>query len=214
MKLTPELIESRRARWRAVYHKYKVKNLETHRATAMRSHWKHRDKKIAAMKAWNAAHPYSSWSEAKKAIKREKWRNWYHANIEQQRAIHREKTKARYAENPRRFLEYNRKWAIKNPEKKLEISQRRRARKFHSTVNPETIATWMTKVKSKKAARCYYCDKVFSTEQIHFDHIKPLSKGGVHSVENICVSCPTCNLKKGSSLSFNKTKPGQTLLEI
>ena len=32
----------------------------------------------------------------------------------------------------------------------------------------------------------------------HIDHIMPLSKGGRHTISNLVVSCPTCNLQKNA----------------
>jgi len=36
-------------------------------------------------------------------------------------------------------------------------------------------------------------------EDLHFDHVVPLSKGGPHTTENIRPSHSTCNLKKGAT---------------
>ncbi len=44
---------------------------------------------------------------------------------------------------------------------------------------------------------CFYCDKDCDKD-FHVDHIIPLSKGGEHERYNLCISCPTCNLRKNS----------------
>lgn len=43
---------------------------------------------------------------------------------------------------------------------------------------------------------CAYCGVILDGEW-HIDHIHPRSKGGSDNRENLCVSCPDCNLKKG-----------------
>lgn len=46
---------------------------------------------------------------------------------------------------------------------------------------------------------CHWCG-VSCKDNYHVDHIQPLSKGGSNRIENICISCPPCNLKKGAKL--------------
>lgn len=45
------------------------------------------------------------------------------------------------------------------------------------------------------AAVCLICR---SDENIHIDHIKPISLGGTDELENLQFLCRTCNLKKGN----------------
>jgi len=42
---------------------------------------------------------------------------------------------------------------------------------------------------------CEYCDHVCSDDW-HLEHKTPLSRGGDNERENLCISCPACNLKK------------------
>ena len=50
-------------------------------------------------------------------------------------------------------------------------------------------------VKSRDGECCVYCG---DTEgPFHLDHIYPWSKGGEHSVDNLCVACAPCNCSKG-----------------
>lgn len=43
---------------------------------------------------------------------------------------------------------------------------------------------------------CQYCDATIGP--FHLDHVMPWSRGGAHSVENLVVSCATCNWSKGT----------------
>lgn len=54
--------------------------------------------------------------------------------------------------------------------------------------------------------RCHWCG-ADCKENYHVDHIQPLSKGGSNRIENICIACPTCNLKKGASLPGEMKPP-------
>jgi len=46
---------------------------------------------------------------------------------------------------------------------------------------------------------CYLCGK-FVRGLIHLDHIIPLSRGGSDTSDNVRVTCPKCNLRKGSKV--------------
>ena len=44
---------------------------------------------------------------------------------------------------------------------------------------------------------CAYCEKALNGFEV--DHIIPHSRGGTCELENLCISCRNCNLKKGAS---------------
>jgi len=48
---------------------------------------------------------------------------------------------------------------------------------------------------------CWWCSKSLQ-DGFHIDHYVPLAKGGSNGRENIVISCPTCNKKKGTKLPF------------
>jgi len=44
---------------------------------------------------------------------------------------------------------------------------------------------------------CQYCAKAFSTQELTFDHVVPVSQGGRKDWENIVTCCVACNRRKG-----------------
>jgi hypothetical protein len=46
------------------------------------------------------------------------------------------------------------------------------------------------------------CVRCGMKQQLHFDHMIPVSKGGANSEENIQLLCQTCNLKKSDKIVF------------
>lgn len=44
--------------------------------------------------------------------------------------------------------------------------------------------------------KCQYCGNKFESEDLTFDHVKPVSQGGVKSWDNIVTACVPCNSKK------------------
>ena len=45
--------------------------------------------------------------------------------------------------------------------------------------------------------RCQYCGRKFPTSELSLDHVKPRSRGGETTWENIVCSCVKCNVRKG-----------------
>lgn len=44
---------------------------------------------------------------------------------------------------------------------------------------------------------CQYCEQVFATEDLSFDHVHPEALGGKRTWENIVTCCVPCNRRKG-----------------
>lgn len=132
-------------------------------------------------------------------------RQWYKSNHEKCLSNKREY----YLSNREKILEYQRQWRAKNRLKKREMDKKwrqehstekilqnlvRRARIKGTTVDnfrKEEISNWSTKV-------CGICHKLIE-DGFHIDHIIPLSKGGTHTIDNLQLAHPFCNLSKGSN---------------
>lgn len=50
-------------------------------------------------------------------------------------------------------------------------------------------------VSARDQGRCRQCG---STQQLHFDHVIPISRGGANTVANIQLLCGACNRAKGA----------------
>lgn len=137
-------------------------------------------------------------------------RNW--------RKINQDKVKKHYLSIRLKKLAHLKEWNKNNPEKykarSFHSCSKRRARIKQTNINPKPILDFVESVKSKPSAICYYCQKKVSTKHIQFDHMIPLSKGGMHSVENLCVSCDKCNLSKHDKLIADWMTLGQQLLTL
>lgn len=47
---------------------------------------------------------------------------------------------------------------------------------------------------------CWWCGEHFSPSQLTIDHLKPKSRGGSNSLENLRLACSCCNHSRGNSL--------------
>jgi hypothetical protein len=54
-------------------------------------------------------------------------------------------------------------------------------------------------VWARDGGRCVRCG---SNEELHFDHIIPVAKGGGNSAENVQILCQSCNLKKSDKIAI------------
>lgn len=175
---------------------YRIRNRVKVNSIAVKSYHKNR----ASVRRQQA--DYYQRTKADKAAKGKIYRE---ANLEKRKAQCRAWHKAN-RNNPK-FLA-NRKL------KDIPYQQKRRALKRRAAINLKGIRQWMKAAKAKPVATCYWCQARFASYGIHFDHIIPLSKGGEHSVRNLCTSCPTCNLSKSNKLVRVWTKIGQQFLAL
>lgn len=49
--------------------------------------------------------------------------------------------------------------------------------------------------------RCWWCGKRIKGNEYHVDHVIPIVRGGTNALNNLCISCPECNMKKGARLA-------------
>lgn len=90
-------------------------------------------------------------------------------------------------------------WHVANPDLVRLIKQQykhRRRQKENSTILPTNVyQTWV--IETPKI--CTYCGTTCA-ENYHVDHIDPLSKSGTHTLDNLTISCPDCNLSKSNRI--------------
>lgn len=90
-----------------------------------------------------------------------------------------------------------------NPE-----AQVARVRKRDRNLDRALTSTEIHNIFNKYDYKCTYCGYDNDThnidygENLHLDHIIPLSKGGLTEVTNIQLLCRTCNCKKGNKMGL------------
>lgn len=105
------------------------------------------------------------------------------------------------AERKKRNCERVLRYYKLHPEVGRRNAHLRRARKASARIGDSApIAKWEKAWRSRKRVTCFWCLEQFKPEKCHSDHIIPLSKGGSHAIENLCISCQSCNSHKSAKL--------------
>ena len=178
-----------------------LKNAERLRVESRKYYWNNLKQVKASSAAWRAKNK-EYLKKSKKAYRQENQKK-VTAGIADWCARNREKSRAIKAA-----------WKARNPDRVRMDVQKRYARKCRATVgDTEVILAWEKSWRSKKLVTCYWCSKKISGKTAQSDHINALTKGGTHSVENLCISCSTCNQRKNAkSLSAWNSQIAQPVL--
>jgi 5-methylcytosine-specific restriction endonuclease McrA len=91
-----------------------------------------------------------------------------------------------------------RRFSIKHPEQVKAKNMRRRVKIAATASNNKFVEHFIKRLRSLISVPCYYCGRKISGRKAHIDHIRAVSRGGNHAVENLCASCPSCNLSKNA----------------
>jgi 5-methylcytosine-specific restriction endonuclease McrA len=142
-------------------------------------YWKHRE--ILAAKALAHHYKIQSVANEKRRLNRLK-------NLDKQMAHSRQWQK----DNKEAAKAIKANWRHKNREVVKANKDKRNQLEKASNLPSKYIAELRRKP-------CNYCGNYYEGK-MHIDHVIPISKGGLHTIENLVSSCATCNLSKSDKL--------------
>lgn len=189
-KKNPDRVKIKNAEWKALNEERRKKadaawcaaNKEKIRDAHVAFYILNRDKVIEASADWAKNNP------EKDRAARAAWRK---ANPEKVKNRHN----AYRTRNPEKVKRCRDEWKKKNPEIIKIQSHTRRARK---KANGGKLSPGISlKLLSLQRGKCAICKKSLKKSGFHLDHIIPLSRGGANVDQNIQLTCPSCNIKKG-----------------
>lgn len=111
------------------------------------------------------------------------------ANPERFRALSR----ASYERRKEKARVTAREWHKKNPERSRELHAAYKARKKGA---PRSEPVSRAYVIARDGSRCHICGRKVRSDELHLDHLVPLSKGGDHTSENLRVAHAACNIRR------------------
>jgi len=102
-----------------------------------------------------------------------------------------------YLKNRERLSADNKRWRDNNKDKmrRLLIAGKHRRRARELAAEGKFVESDILMLFQAQNARCAYCITPLDAGY-HVDHKMPLSRGGSNWPDNLCVACPTCNLRK------------------
>ncbi len=159
------------------------------RLAQKREHWaKNKDEINAKRRERRATDPEAA------ELERERWRASYERHKEKRREYQR-----RYRrENLEKVRAYQRAYREAHEESERERSRANVRRRLARKANAEGshIARDVLDLLESQGGLCAYCECTLD-ENYHVDHMTPLSRGGSDFPENLAITCPNCNLRKG-----------------
>jgi 5-methylcytosine-specific restriction endonuclease McrA len=167
--------EKRQESWQKYAEKYPDRLREAKR----KWYYSHPDKVTQQRQNFNAKNPtyYRDWNEANKERQAELARIRYARDVEGGRV----KRRAYYAKNKIQFY---------------ERCMERRALKRKVTIGKVDLNA----VIRRDGWICHICGGLVLREELSFDHIIPLAKGGMHSNDNLAVAHRKCNTSKAARI--------------
>ncbi len=135
--------------------------------------------------------------------------NWHKQDYIKRKQYHLDRMKKRYEFKKEQINKKRRERYAKNPEKEKKVVKlyitsikgksvrkaiwhRYRTQKSKGNVTTQELHYLLENNKS--------CKNCSSSDYLEIDHIKPLSKGGLHVIENLQILCRKCNRSKGAKL--------------
>jgi 5-methylcytosine-specific restriction endonuclease McrA len=67
-------------------------------------------------------------------------------------------------------------------------------------MNPKQKQSKKIQLLQEYGSCCWWCGRHLPSNQLTLDHLKPKSRGGSNSLENLRLACFPCNNSRGNSL--------------
>jgi 5-methylcytosine-specific restriction endonuclease McrA len=120
------------------------------------------------------------------------------------RLRHRQLARQAYERNRPAYIARAAAWNAAHPEQRRERTRRRRARLAAVTVERVDYAA----ILAEHGPVCHICDGLIEPDDLHFDHVIPIARGGAHVAGNVRPSHARCNLVKGTRLMAELRRGG------
>lgn len=147
---------------------------------------------------------------------RESYRRNREKNLARNRKHHAENREAMQAKsrewraaNPGYQARKTKEWYAENPERAKEIYRDKRGRRREQKQLTFKIPIQYDRLLAKYGMICHLCKKTIEKDQMSWDHVIPLARGGTHTEDNLKPAHRRCNSLKGAGKGLPSDAPSR-----
>ena len=157
-------------------------------------------------------HDYREQNKEKQRERDRRYREQNREAIKERKRIYNNKNaneiskrrKLFYKTHSKELLEEKRRYYQQSDPDHMRVLRDRRRARERASAGSHTAGDIRLQVRSQTdkrgKLRCWWCSKIIKNNDYHVDHRIPLARGGSNAPENLCISCPECNLSKQAKL--------------
>ena len=110
----------------------------------------------------------------------------------------KEKSRFHYNNDKDKWKQAVLNWQKNNADKAKSYKKNNKYKRREVLNSANLTAKQLAEWETSQYKICSYCGKPCELDY-QLDHIEPLSKNGTHSLDNLTISCPTCNQSKSNT---------------
>jgi 5-methylcytosine-specific restriction endonuclease McrA len=89
-------------------------------------------------------------------------------------------------------------WCVESIQKEMADKKSPSQVDERKEVDYYNVAENRLKIFERDGYKCHYCEKQLTRFSATLDHIQPVSRGGIHSYDNLTTACLHCNSRRGN----------------
>ena len=186
----------------------------------------HKDERASYMQEWNARNQeyrrdynkeYSRLNRETISQQKKKYYRLNRGRLKEMNHYHYRKSQSKRLEYARTYRQIHRNkrsaygfaYYWRNRES-MSLYQRLRYHKMRTSATENITPQDIDRLYETQNGCCYWCS-IPVGKTYHIDHVFPIVRGGSHTLDNLVISCPSCNQSKHDKLPYTEWIPSNPL---